>query len=85
MHVFRYLKAHPHQIARYPKLKTLDADSLSAECSHTGFEAMAAEYLKVGLRRCGAKSTQNHNFRLLTKSSAQSKRIPEMSHPRVID
>lgn len=45
---FRYLKANPHQISRYPRLKTLDPDSVSPECSHTGFEAVAAEYLKVG-------------------------------------
>ncbi|CAJ0960868.1 unnamed protein product, partial [Mesorhabditis belari] len=43
----RYLKQQPDNKAMYAKLKNVDVSTLDAACSDTGFETIAANYLKV--------------------------------------
>ena len=44
---FRYLKANPANVSKYPKLSKIEIDSIGPECEDKGFETMADQYLKV--------------------------------------
>lgn len=43
----RYLKENADKKALYPKLKNVDAGTISSATNDPGFEAVAAAYLKV--------------------------------------
>ena len=45
---FRYLKANPSSISRYPKLKNFTLPDSAESCSEPAFETIAGNYLKVG-------------------------------------
>jgi hypothetical protein len=44
---YRYLKANPANVSRYPKLSKIEIDSIGPDCEDKGFETMANLYLKV--------------------------------------
>uniref|UniRef100_A0A915PMJ8 Globin family profile domain-containing protein n=1 Tax=Setaria digitata TaxID=48799 RepID=A0A915PMJ8_9BILA len=43
----KYLKQNPENKEKYPKLKNIDVDTVSAATADSGFETVAANYLKV--------------------------------------
>uniref|UniRef100_A0AC34RQ66 Globin family profile domain-containing protein n=1 Tax=Panagrolaimus sp. JU765 TaxID=591449 RepID=A0AC34RQ66_9BILA len=44
---FKYLKANPENLQRYPKLQKLSMDEIGPDCEDKNFETMADFYLKV--------------------------------------
>jgi hypothetical protein len=47
MFFYRYLKANPSNVSKYPKLSKIEIDSIGPDCEDKGFETMADQYLKV--------------------------------------